>query len=177
MSTTTDKTNIYLMGYMGCGKSHVGQQLAKFSHRQHLDTDKLIEKKAKMTIPQIFEQKGEKEFRAVEKEIVHQVALLQNHIISLGGGAVMDPENWETISNSGRTITLSYPPEIIMSRLSKKENRPLLNGTQDQTRLNRIKTMLEQRQPYYQRADLVLHFNQVISVDDIAKMLLTYCGV
>lgn len=164
------------MGYMGCGKSHVGKQLAELLNRPFLDTDTMIEEKSKRTISQIFEEKGEPEFRLLEKNIIKQVSRLQDHVISLGGGAVLDKENWKYISMSGITITLSCPPEVILSRLADKRDRPLLNDKQDQERLNRIKEMLDQRQPFYNRADIVIHFNHVIPVDAMAQMLLTYCG-
>jgi shikimate kinase len=168
------KNKVYLMGFMGCGKTKVGQILAERLNWKFLDTDDCIVRDAGMSIPELFNQKGEKYFRLLEKECIQKVCQLGHHVIALGGGAILDPENWKRISGSGITITLSYSPEIIAARLDKKSDRPLLDQTQGKARLNKIATMLNKRKRYYQMADLILHLNHEVPAQQVAETLTGY---
>ncbi len=162
------------MGFMGCGKSKVGRILAQKLGWPFLDTDDCIGKDAGMTIPKIFEQMGEPRFRELERKCIKEISQLNNHVISLGGGAIIDPENWERISHSGTTISLSYPPKILAARLAKKSDRPLLNKTEGDERLIKIIELLEKRESYYRRADLILHLNKEVPADRVAETLIGY---
>ena len=170
----SEKHNIYLMGFMGCGKSKVGRIIAQKLGWPFLDTDDCIVEEAELTIPEIFEQMGEPHFRELEKNCIEKVASLNGHVISLGGGAIIDPENWEHICRSGMTVTLSYPPEILAARLEKKSDRPLLNETEGKSRLIKIIDLLNKRESYYRRADLVLHLNKEVPADRVAETLIGY---
>jgi shikimate kinase len=170
----SEKRNIYLMGFMGCGKSKVGKIIAQKLGWPFLDTDTCIVKDAGLTIPEIFEQMGESHFRELEKKCIEKITHLNGHVISLGGGAILDPENWENISESGMTVTLSYPPEILAARLEKKSDRPLLNETEGNTRLVKIIELLNKRESYYRRADLILHLNKEVPADWVAETLIGY---
>lgn len=170
----SEKKNAYLMGFMGCGKSKVGRLLAEKLDWPFLDTDNCIVKDAGMSIPEIFEQMGEPHFRQLEKKCIKKITRLNGHVISLGGGATIDPENWKRISQSGMTISLSYPPKILAARLEKKSDRPLLNKTNGDERLIKIIELLEKRESYYRRADLILHLNKEVSADRVAETLFGY---
>jgi shikimate kinase len=170
----SENQNVYLMGFMGCGKSKIGRILAQKLNWPFLDTDDCIVEDAGMTIPEILEQMGESRFRELEKKCIKKISQLNDHVISLGGGAILDPENWERISCSGITITLSYPPEILAARLEKKSDRPLLNETEGNARLIKIIELLEKRESYYRRADLILHLNKEVPADRVAETLIGY---
>ncbi|HEX9934837.1 MAG TPA: shikimate kinase, partial [bacterium] len=114
------KGNVYLMGFMGCGKTKIGSLLAKRLDLPFLDTDTLIVEESGMTINAIFQSEGEAGFREREKRVIERLAKLDKVVVALGGGAVVDPGNWKSISESGTTIALSYPPEIIATRLERK---------------------------------------------------------
>lgn len=169
--------NIYLMGFMGCGKSLVGELLAHRLKHPFLDTDETIVRETGMSIPDIFEKQGEPVFRQLEKSCITRVSKQRGLVVALGGGAVLDLENWKKIFESGITITLSYPPHILASRLASEENRPLLKNTQNPSRLDRISALMKQREPAYMKADLVIHLNREISPEQIVDTLIGYLGV
>ncbi len=168
--------NIYLMGFMGCGKSLIGELLAQKLDWHFVDTDALIVEDAGMSINDIFAEKGESEFRRLEKECVKRVSLGKKQVISLGGGAVIDPENWQAISQSGITIAISFPSEIIAERLADVDDRPLINDSDDEERLQRINKLMVQREKHYKKADLVLHMNNELGPERIIQILLAYLG-
>ena len=89
----------------------------------------------------------------------------------------MDPDNWDQICSNGLTINLSYPPEIILERASRNKDRPLLNQDTREEKLKTIETLLENRQAYYRKADLILHFNREIDANLVADMIAGYLGV
>lgn len=175
MNKLMDK-NLYLMGFMGCGKSRIGKTLADFWKAPYVDTDELIEKQAGMSIAEIFEQQGESEFRKIEQNMISDISSHQGYIVSLGGGAIVDPQNWEMISNSGSTVTLSYPAEILYRRLATKTDRPLLKGYEGEKRLERIRILLDERKERYAKADLILHLNKEMKPEQVAAAISGYMG-
>lgn len=171
------KRNVYLTGFMCSGKTRVGRLLALRLSMTFLDTDDWIVRKAGKTIPEIFDQLGELHFRTLEKEAIGHAASVEDHVVSLGGGAVMNDDNWHAIQESGETICLSYPPRIIDSRLSRKKDRPLVRQTDQTERMTRIQTLLSQRQSRYREADLVFHLNHEIDAENVADALAGYLGL
>jgi shikimate kinase len=172
--TNQNKSNIYLMGFMGCGKTKIGSLLANRIDFPFIDTDKRVAEESGMSIVEIFEKEGETSFRSKEKELIEHISKLTGHVVSLGGGTVVNPENWEKISGSGITITLSYPPEIIASRLEKKSDRPLLNRYSGPEKIQHISALMEKRNPYYNKADMVLHLNREAEPNRVVETLLGY---
>ncbi len=169
----SDQQNIYITGFMGCGKTTVGTLLAHKIHWPFKDTDNMIEQKTNLSISQIFKKYNESKFRAIEKEIVSEVCQLHNHVISLGGGAVLSFENWNKISSTGFTVTLSFPPEIIYSRLTLDSERPLLNNSNND-RLEVIKKLIKKRRPFYQKTDLYLHSNSALKSSTIVDQIISH---
>ncbi len=165
--------NIYLIGFMGCGKSTVGRALATALGRQFIDTDMVIEQQNGMTIPQIFRTYGETHFRALEKACVHTITGQNNYIVALGGGSVLDPENWDRISRSGVTIALDYPVSVLYERVKNDTNRPLLSGTIEE-KINTIRTLLEKRQQYYRKAELFLQLTGSEMIDEILHKIIAF---
>jgi shikimate kinase len=171
-----DIKNVYMMGFMCVGKTKVGRLLALRLNWKFVDIDACIVRESGLSIPEIFESRGESVFRDLEKSWITKISKQRRQVISLGGGAVTDPENWERIASSGVTVTLAYPPEIILRRAVQKTDRPLLKGT-DAEKLARIHELLEKRSDFYQRADLVLFLNKEIQADLVADMIAGYLGV
>lgn len=124
---------IFLCGFMGCGKSTVGQILAKKSGCGFCDTDELIVKNQEMTIPEIFSQKGEPYFRTVEAETVKSLCG-KNTVVACGGGAMQNSDTAEAVKNNGGVIVyLNVPFEVCYDRIKNDKNRPIVvNNTKEQ---------------------------------------------
>ena len=142
--------NIVLIGFMGTGKSKIGRRLAKKLRMSYLDTDELIEEREKDSISAIFKKKGEEYFRRLETKVVKEVALLDNFVISTGGGVVLREENIRVLKKNALIICLFASPEVILKRTKGDEKRPLL-GVDNQKK--RIEELLALRKPYYEKAD------------------------
>lgn len=124
---------IFLCGFMGCGKSTIGQILAKKSGCGFCDTDELIVKNEGMTIPEIFSQKGEPYFRAVEAETVKSLCG-KNTVVACGGGAMQNSETARAVRENGGTIVyLNVPFDVCYDRIKGDKNRPIvMNNTKEQ---------------------------------------------
>jgi shikimate kinase len=166
--------NIYILGFMGCGKSSVGKLLARRLDWSYLDTDACIVQVSGKSIPSIFQAQGEREFRRLESAVIDRVTKLERHVISLGGGSVLNPKNWALISASGVTICLDFPVRILAQRLAGDEDRPLLQGTKDRDRMQRLTGLLEQRNPIYHKADLVLRYDREETTPNIVNDVMDY---
>ncbi|MDD4909768.1 MAG: shikimate kinase [Candidatus Omnitrophica bacterium] len=142
--------NIYLVGFMGTGKSAVGRELAKRLKRHFIDLDGIIEKREKRQISEIFSREGEPHFRQLEKEALQQAARQDGVVVACGGGIVMDDGNIRTMKDSGKIICLSASVEVILERTAGYAHRPLLNVPDPNVR---IKELLKLRAPFYARAD------------------------
>lgn len=130
-------TNIILVGMPGCGKTTIGKMLAKEYGRELVDTDELIIKKAGKSIPDIFKDSGEAEFRKIEAEVIREVGKEKELIISTGGGAVVTPENHDALRQNGTVIFLQRNIELL-----PKKGRPL-------SQQNSLYDMYEKRLPLY----------------------------
>lgn len=141
---------IYLIGFMGTGKSAVSKALAqKRPGYTEYDMDSLIESEEGMPISRIFEARGEEYFRDAETRVLTELSLKDNAIISCGGGTVLRSQNRDIIKNSGRAILLTAKPDTILDRLQNDTTRPLLNNKHD---LASITTLLESRRSAYSDA-------------------------
>ena len=117
--------NIFLCGFMGCGKSTIGKELSKMKGCGFCDTDELIVKKEKMSIPEIFEKKGEKYFRQKETEILKELESYKG-IVACGGGLMLNAENAEIAKKHGKVIFLNTPFESCYNRIKGDKNRPIV---------------------------------------------------
>ncbi|WMJ88712.1 shikimate kinase [Anaerocolumna sp. MB42-C2] len=141
--------NLILIGFMGCGKTSVGLQLAKQLNFKFCDTDQIIEEKAKDTINHIFESKGEEYFRQLETETIKELkGRLKATVLSVGGGLPIQTGNEKLIRDLGQVIYLKTSKDTILKRLSGDTTRPLLAGDQEK----RIETLLSFRAPIYEAA-------------------------
>jgi len=140
---------VYLVGFMGAGKTVVGRRLAELLGRPFLDLDQEIERREGITVSEIFRRHGEKHFRALELEELVLVSTLEDAVIAVGGGAYCRPEDHAVMERTGITIWLDAPIEILYARCRGiPDSRPLLTSMEEMARL------LEQRRPFYSQARL-----------------------
>ena len=154
--------NIFLIGFMGVGKSTIAKLLAKELQAELVEMDETIEAEAGMSINEIFEKFGEQHFRDLETALIERVSKKGGVVVSCGGGAVLRPENVEMMKQSGKIIFLSATPETIYERVKNSTNRPLLNGNMN---VEYIKGLMERRREAYESAADV-----IISTDGKWKM-------
>jgi shikimate kinase len=142
---------IYLVGFMGSGKSTIGAALADELGWNFVDLDEEIEKIEDKTISQIFDDRGEATFREIEsallREQIRKVERGCPHVISLGGGAFTSQDNFNLVSNNGVTVWLDCPLETVERRIAGHTHRPLARD------LDRMRDLFQTRLPIYSRAD------------------------
>ena len=148
---------IYLVGYMGCGKSTIGRKLAKLLSMNFIDLDKYIEERYFKTIPLIFEEEGERNFREKEQRSLHEVSQFEDVVVSTGGGAPCFFDNMEVMNNTGITVYISPDTEILASRILKSKNeRPLVSGKSKEELIVFINEALVKRIPFYEQAKIII---------------------
>lgn len=140
--------NIYITGFMGSGKTTVGQALAKSLGYQVTDTDKWIEEMEGQSISSIFKQYGEPYFRDLETNALQQISGNQL-IITTGGGIIMRPENREIMKEKGKTIYLQCDLDEVFLRLNDDTTRPLLKKEDK----SNVEKLYQSRLPFYKEAD------------------------
>jgi len=157
MHATSKKPNrIYLIGYMGSGKTTVGKKLAHKLNYRFVDLDDVIEKKAGYSITEIFQQQGESFFRQLEHEALKETFLFTNTVISTGGGTPIFFNNMEQMNAQGITIYIELSPKSLVDRLKDSAaKRPLIMDKTEAELLQFIETGLQQREPYYKKAEVI----------------------
>ena len=161
--------NIYLIGFMGVGKSTIGRLLSKEMKGQLIEMDETIEKEQGMTINEIFARYGETHFRDLECKLVERIAGEEGKIVSCGGGAVLRPLNVENMKKSGIIVFLSATPEKIYKRVRHATNRPLLNGNMN---VEYIAGMMEKRRSLYESAaDVTISTDKKTTVEIVKEIL------
>jgi shikimate dehydrogenase len=164
---TSKPVNITLIGFMATGKSTVAHFLAKLFGYQYVDLDEKIENREKSSISSIFEQNGETYFREQEKNMLKEVMLESNQIISCGGGIVLDENNRKLLSNNSLVVWLWADYETILSRVND-DKRPLLNSLD---RRKTIENLLNQRKSLYALACDILINTDGRTPDEIAQKI------
>jgi len=139
---------------MGVGKSTMGRHLADFLNFRFVDTDELIESRQRSTIPQIFENQGEAHFRSLEQDLVMEMGDWEQCVISTGGGLVAFGDNMDQLKRYAFVVCLWASSETIYQRVKRQTHRPLLHTPNP---LETIETLLQQRKPAYQAADLMIN--------------------
>jgi len=138
--------NIILVGFMGTGKSSAGRMIASRLSMDFIDMDDEIVRREGCSIPEIFRDRGEPAFRALERALVQELAGRTNLVISTGGGIVLNPDNIADFSRTGYVFCLQARPETILRRVEHDQNRPLLQGGD---KLTKISELLARRQAMY----------------------------
>ena len=164
------KHNIILIGFMGSGKTSVGECLAELISYHFQDTDQLIEKKLGDTINHIFTVQGEEYFRNLETNLIKELVLtLDQTVLSTGGGLPLREQNSELIKELGYVVFLKASQQTTMERLQGDGTRPLLQGEELETKVER---MLEVRTPIYEKASHKIIVTDHKSVQQIAQLIL-----
>jgi shikimate kinase len=146
---------IFLVGFMGAGKTTVGRTLAEHLGYDFFDLDELIEARAGKSVQAIFAELGEAEFRRHEHEAIRACSNRSRAVIALGGGSYLSDRNRTLLRMIGRTVWLDCPLDVCLKRVGGDQSRPLL-GAQDEMR-----ELLEERRPAYAQADYVVETGEL----------------
>lgn len=149
---------IFLIGYMGAGKTTLGKAFARAMGLTFVDLDWYIEERFHKTVSQIFTERGEEGFRELEKRMLHEVSDFENVVISVGGGTPCFFDNMEYMNQVGETVFLDVDNKVLFRRLKvAKHQRPLLANKTDEELMTFIQEALEKRLPYYTKAKYVFN--------------------
>ena len=165
---------IYLIGFMGCGKSTLGRKMAELMNLNFIDLDKYIEERNFKTIPLIFEEEGEPGFREKEKNALEEVSLFENVIIGTGGGTPCFFDNMELMNRTGVTIYISPDTETLANRIShSRTERPLVAGKSREELIFFIDQTLEKRNPFYRQSMIILSGQNNLSAKGVIEAIKT----
>ncbi|MGE5499636.1 MAG: shikimate kinase [Syntrophothermus sp.] len=169
---------IYLNGFMAAGKSTIGPILANTLGWDFYDLDKVIESELGCRITDIFKDKGEPFFRQKESEVLARLSQLSDAVISLGGGTSCHNNNLEIMIRTGKIVYLKASAEALYQRLKNKKDRPVFNSDNEERPKDELKNkiimLLDQRTPFYEKADLIINTDESSlghTVDKIARLI------
>ena len=169
--------SVVLVGMMGAGKSSIGRRLALRLGVPFVDADTEIEKAASMTIPDIFAVRGEGEFRAGEARVIHRLLDSGPQVLATGGGAFMNADTRAEIGAKGISVWLKAEFDVLMKRIRRRHDRPLLKTDDPGATLRRL---IDERYPVYALADITVQSRDVAHdkiVDEIVSALAPRLGV
>ncbi|RZD15980.1 MAG: shikimate kinase [Candidatus Acididesulfobacter guangdongensis] len=165
------KNNLFLIGFMGAGKTEIGKVLAKKLNYNFIDSDDIIENNEQNTITEIFKLKGENYFRNLETEFIKSFAANcansdfadnktasnknEHCVIATGGGMPCFNRNINFLKDIGTVVYLKARPDTIYSRIKEEKHRPVLNKTDFS--ISDIENLLNKREPFYTQADLIIY--------------------
>ncbi|MBM3402592.1 MAG: shikimate kinase [Bacteroidetes bacterium] len=148
---------VFLIGFMGSGKTTIGKKLAIYLKYEFIDLDKLIESKAGMSIVDYFELHGEEAFRDLERTILQKTEFPENVIVATGGGAPCFGDNMDWMNKNGLVAYLSLSPKALASRLEhSKTDRPLIRHLKGDELIDFISAKLQEREVFYKQAEYVV---------------------
>jgi shikimate kinase len=165
------RRSVVLVGMMGAGKSSVGRRVALRLSIPFVDADTEIEKAAGMAITDIFAIRGEAEFRAGEARVILRLLEGGPQVLATGGGAFINPDTRAAIAAKGISIWLKAEPDVLMKRIKRRQDRPLLHTADPAATLRKL---LEEREPVYALADLTVQSREVTHdriVDEIVSAI------
>lgn len=164
---------IFLLGFMGSGKSYMGRRFAEKFNLSFIDLDQYIEEKEGRSIREIFEKEDEDYFRTIERDCLYEMKDKELTVISTGGGTPCFFDNMNWMNEKGVTIFLETPSQLLAQRLiSEMGDRPLLQGFSKKELIDFIEKKLEERNPFYHRSQLV--YLQEAEGQDVAEDLKGY---
>lgn len=166
---------LFLIGYMGCGKSSLGRKLAHRAGYTFVDMDNLIESREGASIADIFHYAGEEYFRRLEQNVIEELATMQdNVVVSTGGGVPAWQDNMERMNAVGETVYLRRTAKQIASRLSPhgRQKRPKLRGLNDEELVEFMTKNMAEREPYYAKARHIIECS-AHSDDEIIDIILS----
>ncbi|NLK01392.1 MAG: shikimate kinase [Clostridia bacterium] len=169
----SENSNLFLIGFMGTGKTAIGKRLSHALGKKFIDTDDEIEKVTKMSISQIFLRHGEFRFRSEEKLALRKACTHDNAVIATGGGAVLSEENTKLMTDTGRILCLTARPEVIQRRVKRRDDRPLLHRDKS---IEKIKELLDERVPYYEKYAEAFFDTSDDEHDKVVERILEHLG-
>lgn len=159
---------IFIIGYMGSGKTTIGKRLAKSLSLAFIDLDAYIENKYRKSVPDLFAEKGEEEFRKIESRSLREVAEIEDVVISTGGGTPCFFDNMEVMNRAGLTIYLeAHPEDLAAHLLAAKTVRPLITGKPKEELIPFITEHLSRRESHYRKAQVIYPIDRMITKDEI----------
>ncbi len=163
--------HIFLLGFMGSGKSHWGRLWAAAHNFNFIDIDEELEKQEQKTVAAIFETRGEDYFRQKETILLRSLTAQSNSIVSCGGGTPCFFDNMAWMNKNGLTIFLEATTQFILKNIkNEKDKRPLIKDKDDAEILFFIDQKLKERQPYYSKAKIILPAED-LNIDSIKKVI------
>ncbi|MBN3040219.1 MAG: shikimate kinase [Candidatus Omnitrophica bacterium] len=160
--------NIYLVGFMGTGKTTVGVILAKRLKLEFIEMDSLIEQRQGKSICQIFADLGEEAFRQMENQLLNEISKKSNLVVSCGGGLICDPANSRILKGSGVTFCLKASASLIYQRTKNQTQRPLLKVDNP---MKKIEELLAERKPFYESADFIIDTDTMLPEQVAEKII------
>ncbi|MBR5070027.1 MAG: shikimate kinase [Bacteroidales bacterium] len=161
---------IFLIGYMGAGKTTLGRPLSRAMNLEFIDLDNFIEARYHKTVKDIFAEVGEEGFRKIEHRSLEEVADYENVVIALGGGTPCFMDNMDIVNRAGVSVYLKPNEEVLLRRLIiGKQKRPLLANKSDEEILTFIREQLAWREPFYLRANIIFESSHLENRKDIAS--------
>jgi shikimate kinase len=148
---------IFLVGFMGCGKSTKAKQLANRLNCAVIDLDAEIVEREQKSIAEYFAENGEDAFRKLESKTLKEFIYPETCVIATGGGLPCFFDNMDWMNANGKTVYLQMEPTQLVSRLGKREKRPLIKNMDDEQLLDFIKMKLKERDPYYTKAQFIVN--------------------
>lgn len=167
------RRTVVLVGLMGAGKTKIGRRLAVRLNLPFFDSDTEIEAAAGETIPEIFRNRGESVFRDGERRVIARLLMQPTHILATGGGAFMDPATRAAITRRGVSVWLRADLDVLLARVSRRSNRPLLQ--QDDPRAV-LAELIERRYPVYAEADLVIDSGEGAAEQTVTRVIAALAG-
>lgn len=159
---------IFLVGYMGCGKSTLGRAVSRLTGLRFIDLDTYIEGRFHLSVKDIFARKGEDCFREIERGMLHEVADFEDVIVACGGGTPCFNNNMDYMNIHGTTVFLDTPVPSLFSRLRRgRHKRPLIASKTDDELLDYINEALATRLPYYRKAAVTFSSELLENRDEI----------
>lgn len=169
---------IFLVGYMGCGKSTLGRRLARRLGVPFIDTDSRVEEREGASVSDLFRYEGEQRFREIEREVLDaSIAEYPSAVISTGGGLPVWGDNMARMNAAGCTVYLRRSAENIAGRLSPygRRKRPRLQGLNDEELVAFMTRDMASREPFYSRAKLILACDSLPD-DELVERIVAYAG-
>lgn len=165
--------SIVFVGLMGAGKTAIGRKVATMLGLPFIDSDQEIESVSRMSVPELFERYGETEFRALEQRVILRVLEHGPQVLSTGGGAFMNAQTREAIAGHGVSVWLKAEIDLLMERVSKKQNRPLLKSADPRAVLERL---MAERYPVYATANVTVSTRDDRKEVIAAEVVNALCG-
>ena len=161
---------IFLVGYMGSGKTTLGKAYARANDMEFIDLDWYIEERMHKTVSELFAERGEEGFRELERKMLHEVGEFENVMVACGGGTPCFYDNMDYMNGVGDTVFLDVCPEVLFRRLKiAKAKRPLLADKTDAELMDFIVEALEKRLPFYARARFRFNAEELESIRQISE--------